>query len=144
VLLGAVVGAGIGAAVDRRLCSEVETHFTALKLSTILGVVCLLGSLRGVEVDIAKATGPAGFLVGDDASTGEVLKALELFEEDIIINNPAEVANPKGGTLLALFCLLGLVLLDGSLGLLFGLPLLRWCLFLGLDLLRLARVIIRS
>jgi hypothetical protein len=144
VLLGAVVGAGIGAAVDRRLCGEVEPHFAALELSTILGVVRLLGSLRGVEVDIAKATGPAGFLVGDNASTSEVLKALELLEEDVIINDPAEVADPKSGALLALFCLLGLVLLDGSLGLLFGLPLLRGCLLLGLDLLRLAGIIIRS
>jgi hypothetical protein len=127
VLLGAISGTGVGGAIGAGLGSEVETHVTALEESTGLLVEGLLGSLAVLEVDVAEAAGPASLLVRDDASADNRRAALELLVQGIVIDAPAEVANPKGGALVGSLavgnslCLLGL---GGIVRLLLGLPLL--------------------
>lgn len=126
MLLGAISGTGVGGAIGAGLGSEVETHVTALEESTGLLVEGLLGSLAVLEVDVAEAAGPASLLVRDDASADDRRAALELLVQGIVIDAPAEVANPKGGALVGSLavgiglCLLGL----GGIVRLLGLPLL--------------------
>jgi len=127
VLAGAVGSAGIGGRVGAGLGSEVEAHVAALEVRAALLVVRLLGGLRAVEVDVAEATRAARLLVGNDAGASDALKVLELLVQGVVIDAPAEVANPEGGTLLGSLTTLRLVLLGrslGGLGLLLGLPLL--------------------
>lgn len=122
VLAGAVLSALLGGIAGLR--SEVETHVTALKESTGLGIEGLLADLGGVEVDIAEAARATSLLVRDDAGGDDTLELLELLIEDVVINAPAEVANPEGGALLLLVAGLVLLGLGSLLGLLLGLALL--------------------
>lgn len=142
VLGSAVGGLGLGL-VAGILGSEVEAHLAALKETTGLGIVSLLGLVVVLEVDVAETARAAGLTVSDDAGRLGALAALELSKEDGIINTPAEVANPEGG--LVVSDLLGLGLLGSSLlllGRLLSLALLRRLLSLRLllGLLRLGRV----
>lgn len=125
-------GVGIG------LGSKVETHVTALKQGAVLLVVGLLRSLRGLEVNVAEATRPAALLVSDNTGADKALVDLELLIKDVVINSPAEVANPEGSALvLAGGCLLRV---GSLLRLLLGLSLLGRLLLLlllaGLGILR--------
>lgn len=129
VTLSAVVGAGTTVLSGSGLSGEVETHVTALKESTVLVGMGLLGSRRGREVDVSESARAAGLLVSDDTSANDLGVGLELLEEDVVIDAPSEVANPEGGALVGL---LGLVLLAGLLNLLGGLSLLGRDLNLGL------------
>lgn len=144
-MLGGTVGsASVGGVVGAGLRGEVETHVTALKESTRLGVISSLSVGRGVKVDVAEATRTASLLVADDASVGETRAVLKALVEDVVINGPAEVANPEGGALVALLSTIGLGLLGGRvlLRLLLGLSLLGrdLGLLLLLFLIRVGRV----
>lgn len=138
--LGTVGGTSTAVLFGSRLSSEVQAHLTAFQFSTVLLVVSLLGSLGGGEIDVAETTGTAGLLVRHDTSTDNLVEALELLIEDIVIDTPSKVANPQGGALVGL---LGLGLLVGLrllLNLLGGLSLLGGSLDLLLLLLRLGLI----
>ena len=126
MLAGTVGGASIGGGIAAGLGSEVETQVAALEEGAGLLVVGLLSSGGAVEVDVAEATRAASFLVGDDAGADDALNALELLVQGVVIDTPAQVANPEGGALLGLLIIrLGLLGRGlGSLGLLLSLPLL--------------------
>lgn len=138
-VLGSAVGGLVLGLVAGILASEVETHLTALKKSTALGIISLLRLLVGGKVDVAETARAAGLTVSDDASALGTLAVLELSQKDGIIDTPAEVTNPEGalvvGNLLGLGLLGSLLLLGGLL----SLALLGRLLGLGL-LLRLGRV----
>lgn len=134
VLLGAVGSTSIGRGIGAGLGSEVKAQIAALEEGARLLIVGLLSSLGAVEVDVAEATRAASILVADDTSADDALDALELLVQGVVINTPAEVANPKGGALLGILAI-GLGLLGrgiSGLGLLLGLPLLRGLLLGGL------------
>jgi len=93
--IGSTVLGGVGIGLG----SKVETHVAALKQGAVLLVVCLLRSLGGLEINVAEATRPAALLVSDDTGTDKALVDLELLIKDVVVNAPAEVANPEGGAL---------------------------------------------
>lgn len=126
VLASTLSSAGGRSRVSVGLAGEVETHVAALELGAVLLIVGLLGVLRSVEVDVTEAAGAARVLVGDDASALDTRAVLELLVQSIVVDAPAEVADPEGGALLRGLAL-RLVLLgrgSGGLRLLIGLPLL--------------------
>lgn len=140
-MLGGAVGGLVLGLVAGILGSEVKTHLTTLEESTALGIISLLRLLVGLEIDVAETAGAAGLAVSDDASALGTLAALELSEEDGIVDTPAEVTNPESA--LVVSGLLGLGLLGGRLLLLGGLlslALLGRLLGLGLLLRLLGRV----
>lgn len=129
-MLGSAVGGLVLGLVAGILGSKVETHLTALKKSTALGIISLLRLLVGGKVDVAETARAARLTVSDDASALSTLAVLELSQEDGIIDAPAKVTNPKGalvignllglgllGSLLLLGRLLSLALLGRLLGL---------------------------
>lgn len=122
VTLRAISSASTAVLLGSRFSSEVEAHVTALEESTVLLVVGLLGSLGSGEVDVTETTGAAGLLICDDTSTDNLVIALELLIEDVVIDTPSKVTNPESGALVGF---LGLGLLVGLLfNLLRGLSLL--------------------
>lgn len=127
VLAGALGSASGRGRVVVGLAGKVEAHVAALEEGAVLVVEGLLGVLGGVEVDVTEAAGAARILVSDNASALDALAVLELLVQSIVVDAPAEVADPEGSALLGSLATLRLVLLgrgEGSLGLLLGLPLL--------------------
>lgn len=139
-VLGSAVGGLVLGLVAGILGSEVETHLTALKKSTALGIISLLRLLVGGKVDVAETARAARLTVSDDASALSTLAVLELSQEDGIIDAPAEVTNPEGalviGNLLGLGLLGSLLLLGGLLSLALLGRLLGLRLLLGLGRVR--------
>lgn len=120
-LLRAIVGAvlevvlGLGA-------GQVDSHVATIEVATLLGLHGSLGVGSGVEVDVAESTGTAVILASDDAGVGAAGGALELGEQEGVVDLPAQVANKQSRALL--LSILGLVLLGRGLGLIVSLALL--------------------
>lgn len=143
----AVLGGPVLGLVERLLVvvaggSNVQPDGTVVDLLASHGVKGRLGSVGAGEVDEAEATAAATLAVGDNAGTNETVELGELPLEPLIVDVPAELANPDGRPLGGL---VSLGLLRGSVRL--GLGLVELALpgrLLRLGLLGVVRVRVRA
>lgn len=104
---------------------EVDIGLATINVLILLGSKGSSSGGRAGELNVSESLGASTLTIGDDVCTGDLSELLELTVQPLVIDVPAQVTNEQ---VLASIVIdgLGLGLLGGCDGLVFGLALLGW------------------
>jgi hypothetical protein len=135
VLSGTTLSLVLGGGVVTR-SGEVNICLTTIDQCTLLGLQSSSGISRVGKLDVTETLGSTTLTVRDDTSPSDLTEALELLQQPLVINVPAQVTNEQVLCAIVLSSL-DLGLLCDRLGLFLSLTLLGWgSLFLGTEVAR--------
>ena len=128
VLSGTTLSLVLGGGVVTR-SGEVNICLTTIDQCTLLGLQSSGGISRVGKLNVTETLGSATLTVRDDTSSSDLTEALELLQQPLVINVPAQVADEQVLCAIILNSV-DLGLLCDWLGLILGLALLGWGSFL--------------